>query len=233
MTRSGRRTRLLVLAFSVVPFVLGACAQDYAPDGSRPAEQTTPDEIEQIAREATLRVRAVGCSPFNSGTGSAFVLGERVLVTNRHVVEGSQLLQLSTWDGRDYDVKVVSASYLDDLAVLTVNEPLGVRLRLAGPAQPGQRVFAVGYPGGGPWTLTVGEVHDTVPGSRYGEAGEVLRVTAEIRPGNSGGPLLDESGNLLGAVFAIDTSSGLGLVISADQVRSLVEGSAPVTPVSC
>lgn len=230
MTRSAKRW---LLGFFVVPLALSACAQDYTPDGSQPAEETTSDEIEQIAREATLRVRAVGCSPANSGTGSAFVLGERVLVTNRHVVEGSQLLQLSTWDGRDYDVKVVSASYLDDLAVLTVDESLGVRLRIAGSAQPGQRVFAVGYPGGGPWTLTVGEVYDTVSGSRYEQSGDVLRVTAEIRPGNSGGPLLDASGDLLGAVFAIDMSSGLGLVISADQVRGLVEGSAPVTPVSC
>jgi len=226
------RVLCLVAVFALVPVVLAGCAKDYVPGADR-GSAAAPADIDQIAREATLRVRAVGCSALGLGTGSAFVLGDRILVTNRHVVEGSSVLQLSTWDGRDYDVSVVAAGYRDDLAVLTVNEPLGVRLRIGEPPRPGQRVFAVGYPGGGPWTLTEGEVQDSVPGSRYGESGDVLRVTAEIRPGNSGGPLLDESGNLLGAVFAIDTTSGLGLVISAEQVRSIVEGASPVETISC
>jgi hypothetical protein len=65
-----------------------------------------------------------------------------------------------------------------------------------GPVDRGEPIIVVGYPGGGPATITTGEVVSLIEGELLDEPADVIRVDAEIRQGNSGGPLLDEEGRV-------------------------------------
>lgn len=232
-TRRGIRTAdtprgtrpVLLLAALLATTLLTGCASDYV---SSERARTPSESVETAARQATLRVRAIGCTTAEFGSGSAFALDRDTLVTNRHVAQNTRRLQVTTWDGRDYEIKVGSVSYVNDLAVLEVDGTLGETLDVGSAVSEGQTVYAVGYPLGGAWTMTVGEVHDIVDGEEYEETGDVIRMTAAIEPGNSGGPLLDEEGRLVGVVFAIDTLNGLGLAISAEQLGALADASTQV-----
>ena len=209
------------------------CAADYNAAANTDRESLAAD-VEEIARKATLRVRAVGCSTDLFSIGSAFAIGGDTLITNRHVAENTQMLQVSTWDGRDYDVKVGSVSYLNDLAVLRIDGSIENSLEIGPPVTEGQAIFAVGYPQGGAWTLTSGKVYDVIEGSEYSEQGKVIRMTADVQPGNSGGPLLDVNGMVVGVVFAQDERNGLNLAIIADQIEVLANSTVGVgTKESC
>lgn len=179
--------------------------------------------LERQMHEATLRVRNRTC--FGTGSGSGFALTDRVLVTNRHVVAGADVVQLSTWDGHSVDVVVNGVAATDDLALVLTETPMTATLELAdgAPPGPGTRVAAVGYPNGEAIELAWGEVVDTVPGVVFGGTHRVLRVTAKVIPGNSGGPLLDEDGRVVGVVFAIEKATGYGLAITIGALTSMIE----------
>jgi S1-C subfamily serine protease len=82
-------------------------------------------------------------------------------------------------------------------------------------------VTAVGYPLGGPLRLSRGIVIDRVDGGQLDIPGAVVRVTARIRHGNSGGPLLDAKGRITGIVYAIERRTRYGLAIPVDTLRRL------------
>ena len=82
--------------------------------------------------------------------------------------------------------------------------------------------MVVGFPRGGPLTFSRGHILDFVDGSRFGIPGKVMRLTANIEPGNSGSPVLDDRGRVLGVVYAGEIATGLGLAIPPDTLRSLV-----------
>ena len=75
-------------------------------------------------------------------------------------------------------------------------------------------------------------VVDRVDGYGFGIQGPVLRITAEVRPGNSGGPMLDRRGRVAGIVFAIERVTGFGLAIPMGTVNALIDrgGFEPVRP---
>jgi S1-C subfamily serine protease len=179
-------------------------------------------EVERVARETTLRVRAVGCGFMSGANGTAFAVGPSLLVSNRHVVEKSRLLQVSTWDGRDFEVPISAFIFLNDLALIAVDGKLPESIVIGDRPREGDTVHAVGYPGGGAFTISAGSVVDVVAGAPYGERGTVVRSTNRIEGGNSGGPLLDSSGRLVGVVFAVDSRNGLTLAVGAEQIRLLL-----------
>lgn len=227
---SNRWRASMVFAIVSAALALTGCAEDYSPTHMGLVDEM----VETRARESTLRVRAILCNGAGYASGSGFAINENTLVTNRHVAENTSLLQLSTWDGRDYSVSIGSVSYLNDLAILRVTGNLIEPLKIGSGIVEGQTVYAVGYPMGGAWTLTSGEVYDIVDGMEYGETGNVIRMTAGVEPGNSGGPLLDEIGNVVGVVFAQDLRNGLNLAISSERVEELaVEGESVGTRDSC
>jgi S1-C subfamily serine protease len=179
------------------------------------------DSARQQAREVTVRVRNRGCSFV--ATGSGFAVTAHRLVTNRHVVEGAEQLQLDSWDGRSISVAVHRVAYLHDLALIETVEALPRVARLAGgDPGPGAAVSAVGFPLGGPLAQTRGTVVDLAPGARLGETGKVLRITAAVRHGNSGGPLLDDAGRVVGVVYASENRTGYGLAIPVSSLRTLL-----------
>ncbi len=224
MTRLLRR-RLSVLG--LVAVVAGACVEPPPPLAEPPPvadaddiELPTPAaaSVERQAQEITVRIRSLGCERF--GIGSGFVLPGGVVVTNRHVLDQPRLVTVNTWDGVSIPASVTGFAADSDLALLRLDTDVDLpvaELRTT-PVEVGESVLAVGYPGGGPATITRGAVVGLVDGEVLGEPADVIRIDAEIRQGNSGGPLLDEGGLVVGVVFALEVESRRGLVVPIETL---------------
>lgn len=191
------------------------------------------DTIERRAQEVTVRVRSLGCDRF--GLGSGFVLPGGIVVTNRHVVGQPREVTLNTWDGRSLSAEVTGVAADSDLALLQLAD--GADMPVAelreGPLRPGEEVFAVGYPGGGPARVSPGRVLEMIDGTVLGEPAEVIRVEVDITQGNSGGPLVDRDGLVVGVVFAIEVDAGIGLAVPVATLLERLEDGELVAPGAC
>jgi S1-C subfamily serine protease len=177
------------------------------------------DSAARRARRITVRVRNLSCQGVALGSGVA--LGPDLLMTNRHVLVGAEDLEVSTWNGRTFDVSSAQVGVLGDIGLVRTKGRLPLAGAYGRPPRAGDPVTAVGYPRGGPLTLSEGEVVDRVDGDRFGVPGTVVRLTAAVRPGNSGGPLLDRRGRISAIVYAIERRTGFGLAIPVDTLRRL------------
>jgi S1-C subfamily serine protease len=188
------------------------------------------DGFERRARQITVRVRNVTCE--GVGTGSGFAVDPTTLITNRHVVAGAEVLEINTADGQTLQVSAAAVGVLGDVAFVSVDGRLPVSARLDGRAPAGAQIVAVGYPLGGPLTLSPGTVVDRIAGHDFNVPGPIIRTNAEIQPGNSGGPLLDPRGHVAGVVYAIEVATGLGLAIPIGTMRTLLDeaGTTSVPP---
>ena len=177
--------------------------------------------------------------PRSSGTGF-YINAEGDLVTNFHVIEGCYALGIQT-DAEVIPATTVAADQRLDIAVLrTRNTPGGLAfLRASSRPSLGQRVFVVGYPFLGDLrsvNFTEGLV-SSLTGFRGDE--QALQTSAAVQPGNSGGPLLDEGGVVIGVVNArIDDADNIGFAIRVDALIQLLrregvgfQSAANLTPV--
>jgi len=188
------------------------------------------DSLQRRTERFTVRVRNLSCE--GVGSGSGFAIDATTLITNRHVVAGAERLEVNTWAGRTLQVEAAEVGVLGDVAFVRVAEQLPVSADLGGSATPGSEITAVGYPLGGPFAVSSGVVIDRIPGDAFGVPGTVLRVNAEVQPGNSGGPLLDGQGRVAGVVYAIEISTGFGLAFPLSTMDALLEqaGTTVVPP---
>jgi S1-C subfamily serine protease len=168
------------------------------------------------------------------GTGSGFVrdAGGHV-VTNDHVLAGASSARVRFSDGRDVAALLVGVSRAHDLAVLKVTldrMPPPLPLGASHDLRVGQTTFAIGNPFGLDFTLTSGIVSalDRALPAEDGRSlvEHLIQTDAAINPDNSGGPLLDSAGRLIGvnpAIFSPSgASSGVGFAIPADTVNRVV-----------
>jgi S1-C subfamily serine protease len=168
------------------------------------------------------------------GAGSGFVWDDKGhVVTNNHVVEGAQKVQVQLDAGRTYDARVVGTAPQYDLAVVKLEQvPPGLKPIAIGTSKDlriGQSAYAIGNPFGLTRTLTSGIVSALdrhLPTSDIREISGAIQTDAAINPGNSGGPLLDSAGRLIGVTTAIKSpsggSTGVGLAIPVDLVNRIV-----------
>ncbi|HYF47347.1 MAG TPA: trypsin-like peptidase domain-containing protein [Acidimicrobiales bacterium] len=185
----------------------------------------------EVAADQVLRIRST--SPCMSSTGSGFVVDGH-LVTNRHVIEGAQTIQVETWDGRNVPVGEARIGVETDLGVIDL--PPGGRRRVdelpfGDEPEPGASLIAVGYAQGGPAVTTRGVFLDEPRGRRFGEPDRVLRMNVSVRPGNSGGPLLDDEGNVVGVVFAYETATLHGLAVPRERIEQVLSDPGKTEPV--
>lgn len=170
------------------------------------------------------------------GTGTGFVWDDAGhIVTNYHVVENAQELEVTLADGTQVTGEVIGADPPNDLAVLRLQDlpsdvsltplPIGTSDNLI----VGQRVAAIGNPFGFDRTLTTGvisAVERVIQSDSGSFIGEVIQTDAAINPGNSGGPLLDIEGRVIGVNTAIISPSGanagIGFAIPARTVKRVV-----------
>ena len=187
--------------------------------GSSARENLSPDGFDAVQRMA-VRIRNVGCSGLS--TGSGFAIDEHTLITNRHVVADSEVLEVSTYDGRDLEVVAASIAGLADLAVVRTDDALPSYPQLADrdPVR-GDTVLVVGYPQGGELTVTAGEVIGRTTDPLNENLGEVLVTDAPVEPGSSGSAALDTDGRVIGVVYA-KTSDDRSLLIPLSTVHGLL-----------
>jgi S1-C subfamily serine protease len=169
------------------------------------------------------------------GAGSGFVLDrEGHILTNYHVVEGAQSIEVSFSDETVLPAEIVGDDPRNDIAVLKVDAPpevlVPVELGSSAKLQVGQWAIAIGNPFGQfSRTLTIGVISalDRTLQSQDGrEISGIIQTDAAINRGNSGGPLLDSAGRVIGINTAIfspsGTSSGVGFAIPVDTIRRVL-----------
>jgi putative serine protease PepD len=186
-----------------------------------------------------ITTTGVAAAPFGdqqqqTAQGSGFVYDDDgTVVTNQHVVEGADSISVRLWNGKSYRARLLGADPSTDLAVIDVDAPASVlhplRLANSGALRVGDAVLALGSPFGLESTLTSGIVSAL---RRQMEApngftiNDSIQTDAAINHGNSGGPLLDTDGLVVGVNAQIKSESGgndgVGFAIPSNTVRSVV-----------
>jgi serine protease Do len=179
---------------------------------------TTPGfgEISERLRRSTVQVQQTRGRAQGGGSGIIWS-GDGLIITNAHVARGSQA-KVSLWDGSTYDASVLNRDARRDLASLKIHAS-GLPAATPGNSSAlrvGELVIAIGNPFGFIGALTTGVVH-SLPGRQ-------LWVAADVRlaPGNSGGPLADAQGRVIGINTMI--AGGLALAVPSNAVGKFLKG---------
>jgi S1-C subfamily serine protease len=210
---------------------------DPAPSISGPATPTKPPNPEIAADPAILhaggsvvRVLSTACGLGIEGSGWA--VQPNLIVTNAHVIAGADDTTVTTQSGVELDATAVYYQPEDDLALLRVDSKLPT-LPITTSRPVGAEAAVLGYPENGPYTVTparIGETRATVSEDSYGRGPIERTITAlggGVRSGNSGGPLLDREGQVVGVVFAATTSGPTGgFAVPSDEVLEAIHHAA-------
>jgi len=229
----------------------GRPAAGQPPRGNEPPGPLGPDELsqdEQInvavyenvnrgvvnittrgAREGFLLLEVP-----TEGAGSGSILDKSGhVLTNNHVIEKAKQVNVTLFDGKSYEARLVGADPVNDVAVIKIDAPaeslhpvlLGDSRRL----KVGMHVFAIGNPFGLERTLTTGVISSLNRALQIHErrtVKSIIQIDAALNPGNSGGPLLDSHSRLIGMNTAIASktgqSSGVGFAIPVGIIARIV-----------
>ena len=221
--------------------------------------QLTPEELVNVAVYenvnrcvVNINTKTVSTDRFffyevpAEGAGSGSILDKQGhVLTNFHVVEGAREIQVTLYDGKNYDARLVGKDATSDVAVLKIDAPASslfpVTFGDSAHLKVGQKVFALGNPFGLERTLTTGIVSSlnrTLPGRNNRSLKNIIQIDAAINPGNSGGPLLDSHSRLIGMNTAIASrtgqNTGVGFAIPvatiARTVPQLIESGKVLRP---
>jgi putative serine protease PepD len=227
-------------AFAVLDDNTTTIVRQVTVDGSEPvaAGGISTEKIYDSASKAVVEIAARGGSGFggsqSTAQGSGFVVDEKGhIVTNQHVVAGASSITVTFWNGAELDATVVGSDPSTDLAVLRVDasptllEPL--RSADSSAVHVGDPVLAFGSPFGLEGTVTSGIVsalHREMTAPNTFTITDTIQTDAAINHGNSGGPLLDRRGRVIGVNAQIESESGgsdgVGFAIPSNTVRSIV-----------
>jgi len=165
----------------------------------------------------------------NSLGSGVIVTEEGHIITNNHVVDQVDEIEVQLSDGRTKKARLVGADSEVDLAVLKIDEPGVKPLKLADSdtVQAGDFVLAIGNPFGFEETVTDGIISSKGRPNRADAFSDLLQTNAAINPGNSGGPLINLQGEVVGINTAIISrsggSQGIGFAIPSNTVRMALE----------
>lgn len=168
------------------------------------------------------------------GTGSGSVLDKNGhILTNYHVVEGANEIKVTLFDGQTYTAQLVGHDSPNDIAVLKITAPneslIPVEFGDSSRLKVGQQIFAIGNPFGLERTMTTGiisSLNRSLPSKSGRTMKSIIQIDAALNRGNSGGPLLDSRGRLIGMNTAIASSTGentgVGFAIPSDTIGRVV-----------
>jgi S1-C subfamily serine protease len=185
------------------------------------------DSVITATRDSVVEIEGRSCN--GVGVGSGFIVAPHYIVTNAHVVAGMRYPYIQDADGR-HSSEVVAFDPDLDIAVLRTERLRGTSLSLSDRTVPvGTPGVALGYPGGGPFSAQPAIVaeHFTALGRDIYEEDQTRRdvyaLRSDIEPGNSGGPLLDKTGRVIGVIFARSTVyDKVGYALSSPVVKQVV-----------
>ena len=185
-------------------------------------------------KPSVLKVEGLGCGGIIDG--SSFVYAPGYAVTNAHVIAGVASPKVSD-ERTTYDAVPVLFDSANDIAVLKVEGLSAKPLPLHGtPLPKATHMFTLGYPGGGNYTIkpaAVLDIFDAAGQDIYGTkrtTRNVYSLQTELRRGNSGGPVIDTSGNVVGVVFATSTTyNNVGYALTLQQLEDELAFAREVT----
>jgi len=168
------------------------------------------------------------------GAGSGAIIDKAGhILTNYHVVEDAQQVNVTLFNGKSYPATFVGGDLINDIAIIKIEEDPGilypVTMADSSKLKVGQKVFAIGNPFGLERTMTCGIISSLnrslkLRGNRTIKS--IIQIDAAVNPGNSGGPLLNSHGQLIGINTAIASStgqsSGVGFAIPSNLVARVV-----------
>jgi len=225
--------RLRLLAAAVSTLSLAACATlpeappplpaTFIPEVTLPsAEPEMPRGSDgfTVVEHIAMRVSVVTCTSY--GSGSAWVLDENTVVTNRHVVEGAMEIELTSYDGRHY---TGTTSVLDSTADLALVHIDGTFPEVATIADEGpvsaEELYIVGYPEGDRLTTTIGRYQRVVEETLEPGSDDVDFLAAVTKEGNSGSPVANVDGEVLGVLYA-SNGGGESFAVTLDSVQDFL-----------
>jgi S1-C subfamily serine protease len=186
---------------------------------------------------------AVVCCDFflqpvpQQGQGSGFVVDNQGhILTNNHVIDNAQTVEVTLWNKKKFKATVIGVDHVHDLALLQIHDAQNLQpatLADSTSLAVGQRVYAIGNPFGFSGTMTRGIISairsvQLPSGNRIEDA---IQTDASVNPGNSGGPLLNSHGDVIGITTMIasnpnggaDQSAGIGFAIPTSTAKAVLE----------
>ena len=201
-------------------------------EGAKPATTATSESVETLVKRvlpSIVIVRGAGREGREDGLGTGFVIDRGGLIaTNLHVIGEGRAIAVETVDGRRLEPTAVYASDRNlDLAVLRVDAELPpLKLGDSEAVDVGQDIVVLGNPQG----LTHSVVKGVVSGSREIEGLPLLQLAVPIEQGNSGGPVIDRGGRVLGVVtMKSQVTDNLGFAVKINSLKPLLEKPNTVT----
>lgn len=204
----------------------GAPNRDTAAPASPPSSLATSGLTPALEDMVDQAMPAIVLVETTSGRGSAFFVQHDTLITNVHVVQNDAYVTLRRMDGSTANARVQTKAPAFDIAVLKVGQPsptqaflpMGSALTL----KPGQEVIVIGSALG---TLQNSVSRGIVSGLRSSGGVTLVQTDAAANPGNSGGPMLDRNGRVVGITTAgYRESQGLNFAVSIDHAKDILDG---------
>ena len=165
-----------------------------------------------------------------SALGSGFIIDEKgIVITNNHVIQGAEDIYIRLDDGREYKAKVIGADPLSDIAVLKIDSKekfIPVKFGDSDKARIGDWVIAIGNPLGLSGTVTSGIISARNRDIGMNRYEDFIQTDASINVGNSGGPLFNMDGDVIGintAIFGRGGSIGIGFAIPSNGAKKVIE----------
>lgn len=229
----------LLLAIAALPYIHPAPKADTIERRSVLAEveRATVELFERVSPSVvgvTVITGADDAAKFRVEKGSGFIWDAAGnIVTNEHVVHGAGTITVWLASGEEFDAEIVGVAPNYDLAVIRPKQrralPPAIAVGSSAGLKVGQSAYAIGSPWGLDQSLTTGVISGLrreMPTTRGHEVTNMIQTDAAIYPGNSGGPLLDSAGRLIGVIavsYRLDVpNSALGFAIPVDAVSRIV-----------
>lgn len=207
-----------------------------APEVQQPDPELQANPVVQEVQPSVLKIRGNAPACGRSLEGSGFVIAPQRVMTNAHVVAGTDSVAVET-DAGSQSGRVVHFDPATDVAVLAVPELQAPVLSFSPTGgEAGDDAIVVGYPLDGPYTAASARIRDrlNLQGPDIYDQAEVGRdvftVRASVHSGNSGGPMIDPDGDVLGVVFGASVQDpDTGFTLTADEVASEVDAAPTMT----
>lgn len=224
---------LLIAVTSGMLWILGVWASPV--EGTQMDEEHTVSLYQRLA-PATVFLSSSRLSghplvaPPTTGVGAGFMLDEAgTVLTNAHVVEGASTIIATLYNGQQTEAELIGIDLYTDIALIRLAHVKGklatVRLGDSDYVRIGQQVLVLGSPYGLGFTLTTGIVSGLVslPGAGTPNASRLIQTTAPMNPGNSGGPMVDSEGRVIGITTAVVTGAqNIGFAIPINTAKAVL-----------
>lgn len=199
------------------------------PDGSVLARPLTRE-----VGESVVKVETFACGAGVQGSG--WVVRPGLVATNTHVIAGSDEIRVAAPNGQTLPAVLVAVDVKNDVALLRVRGLTARPLRIAARVPQEDQVVMLGYPRDGPLTAvaaTAGRPINVFTPDAYGERTRlrtVVPLRGKVQRGDSGGPVVNAAGRVVGMMFAASTKGGGGFAVPAAKIEADLEG--PLRPVA-